>query len=1299
MSKKVLSMLLAGLMGIGSFGPKALSVYAEEPSASPEATTVSSENPDASGSPDTASPDSVSTVDPSNSPLATISPAPESSAAAEASPSSSAEAPAPISTETPEETAAPSDTAEPTPEETAVPSETTEPVPEETVTPDPAPSDPDAEPKLMMRAVRRAISRAPAATTDASNITGIKSFSVEYVSGGTSHASNSADWEFSNNTWSKSTVSAPYNAWDATRNTSGHAYVYRANFSTSGQYNIPANTLQITIPLHIFRGRDGAYADTLDVAVPIESEWTADDANDYAYRIEGDKAVIYNARELTAANDGYVEFSYSLDKSTFDYKDMTKSDSVPATFTAGSFTDSKEAPSVYINTSDELISTYIEYPTLYKKWASSWGDAPADADNYWYILWPAYVNTGKYNSQPYNLTLTSTETTSTGSPETFMWRLPGSYKFTTNNVIENSHGTERIYVQMLGRLKKSEFDKETVNNFTINNRLTATLHPIDEIDPDITVSASRNFSWERPVFKFPTGSFKALKRGDGSYRKDYYDIYDTYLYNLGRRSGDYTRYDLETFKGEYDSNGTQVTAPTVDTLGNFDWASWVWGYPYPWTLEDGANWKDPDNFGKKPVTFQLVDEGLYLYQDGGDKNTTRALTADDFEWDTITYRVYINDAVFDDDTQAFRSTSGTFAAGEKLNVFLKFGSDTDWTNAGYIDLSDNTAHLDESKVTMSGNVLTPADNCIAYKLTYDSAHYFTEIDSVPNGHLKNSEYVMSTIKDWDSIAISNQNTGTFTDYKGKDILVDQETDSDFARITERVSNVDKRVVSSSNNKKKQFYTITWKADMSETYTYGEGTTANIEQNGGVYYDLIPYGQTFNPATVAVRINGNEWLGEGDYTVESIPNYKDTGRTLAIVRINVPFDTSAVTFDTTIAWNTISDIGTDVYNPIAFETGNDDIKFGTADDGGSLKGDDKALMSGLDSSSAGKKKFIYADEYYDIVAITAATTGLRKQVMTDESGAWSYSDETYPGGGYLYQLRYKNSFTSKSKDMIFYDSLENYVNDSASSDWHGTLEAIDTTVATGKGAAPVVYISTVENLNLDEHHDLSDTTVWQQVNPSDKAALATAKAVAVDLSKDASGNDFTLEAGDSISVNLRMKAPDAVPTLADQHVPTAYNNVYMSNTVMAKGNTSTEEPFFIHHDYTQIALKVKADFQMNKISSVDKSPIKGIQFRVYGTSSYGTPIDMTETSSTSGVIKFSKIEQGSYTLVEVSDANTAPDWLPDHTPHVLEVTGEGKALLDGVDYTGKTGSEAFTVENSPRVHQDLTLYKAEIVRTH
>ena len=87
-----------------------------------------------------------------------------------------------------------------------------------------------------------------------------------------------------------------------------------------------------------------------------------------------------------------------------------------------------------------------------------------------------------------------------------------------------------------------------------------------------------------------------------------------------------------------------MTAPTVDTLGNFDWASWVWGYPYPWTLEDGANWKDPDNFGKKPVTFQLVDEGLYLYQDGGDKNTTRALTADDFEWDTITYRVYINDA-------------------------------------------------------------------------------------------------------------------------------------------------------------------------------------------------------------------------------------------------------------------------------------------------------------------------------------------------------------------------------------------------------------------------------------------------------------------------------------------------------------------------------------------------------------------------------------------------------------------------------------------------------------------------------
>lgn len=1293
MSKKVLSMFLAGLMGIGCFGPKPLSVYAEEPSASPEATAISSESADASVSPETASPDAAPTANPAASPDITISPMPQETTT-----------PDPATPEPAVPSEAPSSTPEETPEATPASSETAEAEPEETLTPDPAPSDPDAEPKIVMRAIRRTISRAPAATTEASNITGIKSFNVEYVSGGTSHTSNSADWEFSNDAWSKSTISAPYNAWDATRNTSGHAYVYRANFSTSGQFNIPVNTLQITIPLHIFRGRDGAYADTLDVAVPLENEWTADDPNDYAYRIDGDKAIIYNARELTAANDGYVEFMYSLNNSSFDYKDMTKSDTVPASFTAGAYSANSEAPAVLINTSDELNSTFIEYPTLYKKWQSSWGTAPVDAGDYWYLLWTAYANTGDNNSQPYNLTFVSTETSSTGKPETFMWKLPGSSQFTSGNIIANSNGTGRIYFQMLGRLKKSEFDQESVNHFTIKNDLTVTLHPIDEIDSDISVKASRSFSWERPVFTRPTGHFKAFKRGDGSYRKYYdeghsYDTYYSYLYSLGRRSGNYTRYDLETFKGEYDSSGKQVTAPTVDTLGNFDWASWVWGYPYPWTLEEGADALTPENYGKKPVTFQLVDEGLYLYQDGGEKNTTRALTADDFEWDTITYRVYINDAKFDDDTQSFKSVSGTFAAGEQLKVYLKFGSDTDWENAGYIDLSTNTSHLDETKVTMNGNVLTPADNCIAYKLVYDSTHYFTEVDSVPNGHLKKSEYVMNTIKDWDAIAISNQNTGTFSDYKGKEILVDQETDSDFARVTERRSDIDKDVVSSSNNKKKQFYTITWRADMSETYTYGEGTTANIEQNGGVYYDLIPYGQTFNPATVAVRINGSTWLSEGDYTVESIPNYKDTGRTLAIIRINVPFDTSVVTFDTTISWNTISDIGTDVYNPIAFETGNDDIKFGTADDGGNLKDDDKALMSGLDSASAGKKKFIYADEYYDIVAITAATTGLRKQVMADESGAWSYSDETYPKGGYLYQLRYKNSFTSKSKNMIFYDSLENYVNDGASSDWHGTLEAIDTTVAIGKGASPVIYISTVENLNLDEHHDLGDTSVWQQVSPSDKAALATARAVAVDLSKDANGNNFTLEAGDSISVNLRMKAPDEVPALAEQRVPVAYNNVYMSNTVMAKDAGAAEESFFIHHDYTQISLKVKADFQMNKISSVDKSPIKGIQFRVYGTSSYGTPIDMLGTSGATGIINFSKIEQGSYTLVEVSDANTAPDWLPDHTPHVLEVTGEGKVLLDGVDYTGKKGSEAYTVENSPRVHQNLTLYKAEIVRTH
>ena len=77
-------------------------------------------------------------------------------------------------------------------------------------------------------------------------------------------------------------------------------------------------------------------------------------------------------------------------------------------------------------------------------------------------------------------------------------------------------------------------------------------------------------------------------------------------------AGEYSRYDLEEFSGH---DNTEITKTELDGL---DYASWLVGYPYPWTYAPDTNDPmNPDSYGKKPVTYELIDEGVYLNNDAG----------------------------------------------------------------------------------------------------------------------------------------------------------------------------------------------------------------------------------------------------------------------------------------------------------------------------------------------------------------------------------------------------------------------------------------------------------------------------------------------------------------------------------------------------------------------------------------------------------------------------------------------------------------------------------------------------------
>ena len=413
--------------------------------------------------------------------------------------------------------------------------------------------------------------------------------------------------------------------------------------------------------------------------------------------------------------------------------------------------------------------------------------------------------------------------------------------------------------------------------------------------------------------------------------------------------------------------------------------------------------------------------------------------------------------------------------------------------------------------------------------------------------------------------------------------------------------------------------------------------------------------------------------------------------MLIIRIKEQAQYYTVYYNTLHTWDSMKDYGRNVLNPVAYETGNSEITDGYPDNGGELSFVNKLIFNDLDKTTD-DKKFIYTETPHTINALTAAISGLDKKVKAEKSSGYSYSAVTEPDGRYSYKLRYQNTFMNTAKNLILFDSLENFeIIDSdaqtvTTSSWHGKLQSIDLAQLKDKGIDAKIYISTIENLNLENHNDLTDTSVWQLV--SEDANLEQAKAIAIDMRKDINGEDFILDSGDSVTATLHMKAPSEISEEMEQN-PYTYNNIYIQNTVIDDFNSS--EDYFIHQDYTRVRYHVIADVSFRKVNEQDKTEgIKGISFRLYGTSRYGTEVDTYATSDKDGYIAFKDIEAGTYTLQE---GEGLIDWVEDHTEHEVMIDIHKNVYIDN---RLVTSPDTVKITNIPRAHTDVEMYKKDLV---
>ena len=295
---------------------------------------------------------------------------------------------------------------------------------------------------------------------------------------------------------------------------------------------------------------------------------------------------------------------------------------------------------------------------------------------------------------------------------------------------------------------------------------------------------------------------------------------------------------------------------------------------------------------------------------------------------------------------------------------------------------------------------------------------------------------------------------------------------------------------------------------------------------GIWYDLLPQAAKVDASTITVR------AGDAVTRTYQVPNYNGSGRTLLVVEVDLApqpteykrsedsllsyfEDTPTIEFDVRYPLTALVDYGKTLHNVIAFEAVEDGggalgagdstrtkpaDRIGTvpgyrgeADDPNGTQNVSTPLATDTQPASIGQRErntlvdlnpshdrptFVYAGDTTEVRAPAAATTSLSKAVTVNDENWYTTGLDAdaervvYTDGVYNYRLRVGSGPSSKTSNIVIYDTLESYIpgmfenslgqedENKGNPQWHGRLEsAVDVGQFTDAGCEPVVYYST------------------------------------------------------------------------------------------------------------------------------------------------------------------------------------------------------------------------------------------------
>ena len=739
--------------------------------------------------------------------------------------------------------------------------------------------------------------------------------------------------------------------------------------------------------------------------------------------------------------------------------------------------------------------------------------------------------------------------------------------FTDRNYVEHQRPDDERYDYVLTWYNPNTETLKDKDQYELKNSVKATVTPEDGIDAPTSARSEKVWEWDTPKFTRPPGHFYGLKFGDGSWGHLYnynqkYEIANTYWEPTYGPYHDYSDYNLDKFQ-----SGDKKSIET------FAYGINVYGFPAPWTVKNGGDPFNPDDYQKKPVKYELTDEELYLNenikaQDIGTgqlkftfPENVRRLDDKDYQFLSAEWQIHSEWRKFDKDEQKFViDSTGSYGKDDRDDIVhfwvkSKATGTDEYKEVASYNLGKNEAHIDNANVVASlsrDEIKYQEDaNVTGIRFTTSNPYWFTNLSATPMVRLKNSDFVMNDardgVKDRDMIRLYNfSHSDAYSQNSKKEwehLYGLKNYGYDRAIRPKRESEITKHIASTGSDKVRKKYIIRWKIRQKETLTTNEGTDYLV-QKSGKFYDLLPKGLHLQKGSVDVETEKG-MLSHSSFSYSIEEDYRGSGRDMVTIEIPVGAKYYNLYFSSEISWTDIKDYGGSINNPVAYETGNADIWDGRPDDAYGMSDANKGYMMGLDPKCTANR-FLYDEEPHDIDTITNAVSGLKKQVKDSHDASYSYETYTTTNGSYSYKIRFANTMTDKAKNLIFFDSLENYNLNGKHSDWHGILKRFDVSQLKQMGIDPVIYVSKTANLSVDDHHDLTDASVWEKVTKD--TDLSEIHAFAIDCRKTSDGKDFVLNEGESISAVVYMKAPGSVNEVKGQYAK-AYNNIYIRRAML------------------------------------------------------------------------------------------------------------------------------------------------------